>query len=81
MNLKRWKMGLLVATLQAAVIAGSTLVAPGSNWKTFVAAFCTALGPLWANWVKQHPIEDIQDTQFIKKEQNENKNTNTTTGS
>ena len=67
MNWKKWRVGLFVATLYSLAVAGSTALV-GGNWKVFLAAFCTALITNWSAYLKQHPIEDIQDTQFLKKE-------------
>lgn len=64
MNWKKWKIGLVIATLTSLFVAGSTALV-GGNWRVFLAAFCAALITNWGAYLKQHPIENIEDTQFL----------------
>jgi hypothetical protein len=67
MNWKKWRVGLLVATLYSLFVAGSTTLA-GGGWKVFVAAFCTAAVTNWTAYLTKHPVEDVQDTDFLNKQ-------------
>jgi hypothetical protein len=57
---RKWRLGLLIATAQAMFVAGATSLV-GGDWKVALAAFCSAVGPLWTNYLKQHPIEEIEE--------------------
>lgn len=66
MNWRKWKLGLLVASLMALFSAGAGLVGD-MGWKSFLAVFCVSLVTNWGTFLKAHPVEDIQDTGFIEK--------------
>lgn len=62
-----WKRGLIVACLTGLFTAVSGLVA-GVTWRQFVVilAVCVAKDALL--YLKQHPVEDLQDTRMITKD-------------
>ena len=65
-NFKKWRLGLFLSIAKSLAVAGSTALA-GGDWKVFMAAFCTALVATVESYLKQHPIEDISETDFTKK--------------
>lgn len=75
MNFRKWRLGLGVAVLCGLLTAGAGLAA-GMHWQAFLAVLCTSLLTNLLNFLKQHPIESIEDTQFFRKEDRE-KPTNT----
>lgn len=64
---KKWKLGLFIATL-CAVFSACAGLAGTMNWKSFLAVFAASLLTNWGNWMKQHPIEEIEDTEIYRRE-------------
>lgn len=59
MSWRRWKLGIVVAVVLSACVAGSALEA-GTTWRVFVQVFCTALVTHFLSFLKDHPLEQIQ---------------------
>lgn len=66
MNWKKWKIGLVIAILCGVFSAGAGLVA-GMQWQAFVAVLCASLLTHLLTFLKNHPIENIEDTQHLKR--------------
>ena len=60
MSWKKWKIGVVVALVMSAFGAGAGLVA-GMKLQAFVAVFCANCITHFAAFLKDHPIESIQD--------------------
>ena len=67
MNFKKWKLGLILAIGSGLLSAGAGLVGD-MGWKSFVAVLCVSLLTNLGNFLKQHPVEDISDTEFSSRE-------------
>jgi hypothetical protein len=71
MTWRRWRLGVLVAVLLSAIVAGAGLVA-GTNWRALVATFCTALLTHLGSFLKDHPPESVSfDTEKVAKNENQ----------
>lgn len=57
---KQWRVGLLIAVLLSLCVAGAGLSA-GMGWKPFVAVFCSACLTNLGAYLKQHPIDQVED--------------------
>lgn len=60
MNWKKWKIGFWIATGCGLLSAGASLV-DGMHWKAFVAVLCTSLLTHWLTYLKDHPVDKVQD--------------------
>lgn len=58
---RKWRAGLFIAIGLALTTAGAGLMA-GMKWQAFVAVFCTAVPGFVGTYLKNHPIEDIDET-------------------
>jgi len=61
MSWKRWKRGLLVASLTG-VLTGSVSLVAGGDWKVFLSVVVVCMAKDSLLWIKQHPIEAVTDT-------------------
>lgn len=60
MNWKKWKIGLVISLALGVLTAGAGL-ADQMSWKSFVAVLCAAVLSNLFSFLKQHPIESVQD--------------------
>ena len=60
MNWKKWKVGLVIALLSG-VFAGCAGLVGSMDWKAFVAVVCASIATNLGNYLRQHPIESIQE--------------------
>jgi hypothetical protein len=61
MSLKKWLMGAAASLFLSLLVACAAMVA-GADWWVFLSVFGTAAGTHFSAWMKQHPIEEIDDT-------------------
>ena len=57
---------MVVAVILSLLVAGAGLT-DQMSWKSFVAVFCASCASNFLTFLKEHPVESIQDTQFINK--------------
>ncbi len=69
MKWKRWKLGLVVAFFTGGFTALIALSDPGIGWKTVLVLFLTSAAKDAALFLKQHPLDSVQDTEQITKAQ------------
>ncbi len=70
MSWKRWKLGVLIALLLSAFVAGAAWE-DGASWRTLLKVFCAACLTHFGAFIKQHPVEDVRfngNTEFAQKE-------------
>jgi hypothetical protein len=60
MNWKKWRIGMGIAIVCGVFNAGAGL-AGTMDWKSFVAVLCASLLTNLGNFLKQHPIESVDD--------------------
>ena len=53
-------MGCVVALVLSAFVAGAGLTA-GGGWRVVLSVFCTAALTHLGAWLKDHPVEQIDD--------------------
>jgi hypothetical protein len=58
---RKWKLGFVIAIGAALLSAGAGGLAGMSGWKPFVAVICMSLITHLSTYLKNHPIEDIDD--------------------
>lgn len=58
MNWKKWRIGLVVAVACGALTAGAG-VSEGMGGRAFVAVLCTSLLTNLLNFLKTHPLDDV----------------------
>lgn len=66
MSWKRWKRGLVVATLTGFATALAGLMA-GVTWKQAGIILAVCIGKDWLLYIKQHPIESVKDTEILRR--------------
>lgn len=66
MNWKRWKLGLVVACLTG-VASGLAALAIGVTWGQFFILVAMNVGKDALLFLKDHPVENIQDSGFMTK--------------
>jgi hypothetical protein len=67
-NWKKWKIGLVIAFFCSLLTAGAGLVDPEMGWRGFVAVFCTSCLTNLVNYLAKHPLENVSNTEFLKKD-------------
>lgn len=63
---RKWRLGFFLA-FGSAMLNGLAVLACDANWKAVVASFAVAVGTSLKSYVTQFPIENIEDTQQIRK--------------
>lgn len=63
---KRWKMGLCVSCLTG-FFTGLAGLAAGITWKQFLIIVAVCIGKDAGLFLKQHPVDSIEDTTIITK--------------
>jgi hypothetical protein len=71
---RQWRMGLAVA-VAAAVLNSGVAYSAGGSLKVIIGTFCTSLMTVGPAYLKQHPIEEIQDSRLTKPIFNPSQNT------
>lgn len=69
MNMKKWKIGLVVAVVFGLLSGGAGLAA-GMSWQAFVAVLCTSLATHLGAYLMKHPVESIKDGDTTTLEKN-----------
>lgn len=64
---RKWRLGLVVAIACGLLSAGAGVMA-GMKWQAFIAVLSTSLLTHLVTYLKDHPIENIEDTTITKKE-------------
>ncbi len=72
MNKRKWIIGFVIAVVFGFLSAGAGLVGD-MGWKSFIAVLCASLGTNLTAYLMKHPIESIEDTEFIKRQLNDPK--------
>jgi len=57
---RKWKLGLLISAAAALLSAGAGLTA-GMGWRPFIAVFCVSTLTHCGAYLKNHPIETVED--------------------
>jgi hypothetical protein len=61
MSWKRWKRGLVIASLTGLMTGAVSFVA-GGDWKVFLSVVVVCVAKDAKLWMTQHPIETVTDT-------------------
>lgn len=67
MNKRKWTIGLIIAAVFGLLNAGIGLVGD-MGWKSFIAVLCTSLATNLSAYLMKHPVESIEDTDFIERQ-------------
>ena len=68
MNWKRWKRGLLIATVTGLVTALTVgVIVPTMTWKEACLVLVGSIAKDVLLYLKQHPVESVEETTMITK--------------
>ena len=67
MSWRMWLRGFLVACVDG-ILYGLVGFVTDSSWKTIISLVLVGIGKKGGEWIHAHPIEDVDETVQIRKE-------------